>query len=656
MIRRSNGTFLPVHRTAAALATLAALAGHGAVRAAADADRWEPAIRRFEERDKVSPPPKEGILFFGSSTMVGWNLARWFPGLPVINRGFGGSRIPDCIRYAPRIALPYAPRTIVFYAGENDVASGTSPDRVFEDFQRFVRAVREELPRTRIIFIGIKPSIARWKLVEAMRAANAAIRGFAEKDPLIEYVDLEAPLLGPDGSPRRELFKDDGLHFNDKGYAILTALVRPLLEREGSAGRWPQFRVPGSSGISDETGLPETWSETENVAWKIPIPGRGWSSPIIWGGRIFLTTAVSEGEEEKAKKGLYLGGDRDALSGNRHRWIVLAIDWTTGAVLWEREVHAGIPATPRHVKNSYASETPATDGERVYAYFGNVGLFCYDLAGQPLWSRRWDPARTRANWGTAASPALHGGRLYIVNDNEERSFIEAIDAKSGATVWRIDRDEKSNWSTPFVWETPAGSQIVTPGTGKVRSYGAGGELLWELKGMSSITIPTPVAGSGMVFVSSGFVADPLRPIYAIRPEAKGDITPKTGESGNAAIAWCRRDAAPYNPSPLYYDGLLYVLYDRGTLACLDAKTGETVYERKKLLPKAGAFTASPLACDGKLLFLSEDGDAIIVRAGRTFEVLRTNALGEMCMATPAIANGGLLIRTLSSLYRIGGRS
>jgi len=448
--------------------------------------------------------------------------------------------------------------------------------------------------------------------------------------------------------------------------AILAALVGPGSLRAAddpdrgdndiAAGRWPQFRGPGSAGISDERDLPDAWSATENVAWKTPIPGRGWSSPVVWDGRIFLTAAVSEGKEEEAKKGLYLGGDRDALSGNRHRSIVLAVDWTSGKVLWEREAHAGIPATPRHIKNSYASETPVTDGERVYAYFGNVGLFAYDLDGRPLWSRRWDPVRTRANWGTASSPVLHGGRLYIVNDNEERSSMEAIDPKTGATVWRTERDEKSNWSTPFVWETPSGPQIVTPGTGKVRSYDAGGKLLWELAGMSSITIPTPVAGLGMVFVSSGFVADRLRPVYAIRPDAKGDITLKAGEAGNAAIAWCRRDAAPYNPSPLFYEGLLYILYDRGTLTCLDAKTGETVYERQKLLASAGAFTASPLAFDGKIFFLSEDGDGIIVRAGRTFEILRTNTIAEMCMATPAIANGGLLIRTLSNLYRISARS
>lgn len=219
---------------------------------------------------------------------------------------------------------------------------------------------------------------------------------------------------------------------------------------------------------------------------------------------------------------------------------------------------------------------------------------------------------------------------------------------------RTARDERSNWSTPLAWKTPDRTEIVTTGTGKVRSYGLDGKLLWELRGMSSITItiPTPMAGHGMVFISSGFVIDPLRPIYAIRPGAMGDISLKDGETGNGSIAWCQKKAAPYNPSPVLYGEQIYVLLDRGLMASYDAKTGKTVYEPQRIAPDAGAFTASPWVCGGKVFCLSEDGDTFVIPAGLSFSVVRKNSLEEMCMATPALAQGSLILRTASALYRI----
>lgn len=431
------------------------------------------------------------------------------------------------------------------------------------------------------------------------------------------------------------------------------ALALALCAHPLQAGSvWPQFRGPGAAGVSEDPGLPDAWSATENVVWKAPIPGRGWSSPIVWGRRIFLTTAISEGTEEQPRKGLYLGGDRPTPSSHRHRWKVYCIDWKSGKLAWEREAHVGRPTSSRHIKNSHASETPCTDGQRVYAYFGNVGLFAYDLDGRLLWSRRWGNFRTRAGWGSAASPAVHKGRVYIVNDNEQGSFIEALDAETGKTVWHVKRREKSNWSTPFIWENERRTEIVTPGSGRVRSYGLDGKLLWELRGMSSITIPTPFAGHGVVYVSSGFVASRRRPIYAIRPGASGDISLQQGQTSNAHIAWCQGLAAPYNPSPLLYRGQIYVLHDRGFMTSYDARTGKPVYGRQRIGRRARAFTASPWAYDGKVFCLSEDGDTFVIQAGREFNVVRKNSLGDMCMATPAIANGSLILRTASALYRI----
>lgn len=416
---------------------------------------------------------------------------------------------------------------------------------------------------------------------------------------------------------------------------------------------WPQFRGPGARGVAPDAGRTDAWSATEHVLWKQEIAGRGWSCPIVWGDRAFVTTSVSFGEVEEAKRGLYFGGERKDRPNAEHVWLVVCLDLNTGALVWEKEVHRGVPEKGLHIKNSYASETPVTDGERVYAYFGNVGLFCFDFDGNLQWDRRWPAVRTQAEWGTAASPTLHQGRLYVVNDNQDQSFLEAIDVANGSTVWRVDRDEKSNWSTPLVWEHAQRSEIVTPGSRLTRAYDLDGNELWRLGGASSITIGTPYAAGGLLYVSSGYILDKQKPLWAIRPGANGDITLKEAETSNAAIAWCQKQGAPYNPSTLVYGDLLYVLLDRGLLACYDARTGDLVYEPQRL-GGANAYTSSPWAYDGKVFCLDEYGTTTVVKAGRDFEVLRQNSLEEddMALATPAVAGRKLLIRTDKRLYCI----
>ncbi|MHC4174552.1 MAG: outer membrane protein assembly factor BamB family protein [Planctomycetota bacterium] len=415
---------------------------------------------------------------------------------------------------------------------------------------------------------------------------------------------------------------------------------------------WPQFRG-SSAGIVEDNVLPVSWSTTENVVWKVDILGRGWSCPIVWSDKVFLTTVASEGHVEEARKGLYLGGDRNKASSAVHHWIVYCFDWRSGKTLWQKTVHKGKPAQPVHIKNTYASETPVTDGERVYFYFGNVGVFCFDLEGKALWNKNVDPAKMRNNWGTAASPVLYEDRLFIVNDNDEKSYLLALDKKTGKEVFRVDRDEKSNWVTPYIWQNDKRTELVTCGTGKNRSYDLNGRLLWELGPMSVIAIPTPVEKNGLLYICSGFVGDRKnRPVYAIRPGASGDITPKNEQDKDDHIAWYHKFGGPYNPSPIAYRDYLYVLYDRGTVSCYDGHTGKVVYEKQQLAKDARAFTASPWANDGKLFFLSEDGDTFVIEAGPTFKVLGRNKLDEMCMATPAALRGSLIIRTISKLYRI----
>ena len=435
-------------------------------------------------------------------------------------------------------------------------------------------------------------------------------------------------------------------------FMMIAVAVSSFATSRGQAPQsWAQFRGPGSRGVAEDPTLPDRWSATENVAWVADIPGRGWSSPIVVGDVVVVTAVVSSAAEEEARGGLYSGGERPPPT-DPHRWVVVALDWATGAIRWETEVHRGVPPSGRHLKNSFSSETPVSDGERIYAYFGNVGVYALDLEGNLLWSRSFEPASTRYGWGTAASPALHDGKLFIVNDNDEQSFIVAIDAATGDEIWRVDRNEGSNWATPYIWDNELRTEIVTPGTDKVRSYDLDGNLLWELTGMSSITIPTPFSKFGLVYVASGYIGDQLRPVYAVRPGAAGDITLAAGETSSEHIAWFLRQGGPYNPSPIVYGDHYYTLYDRGFFTAHDARTGEIVYGRQRFRRGATAFTASPWAYNGKIFALSEDGDTFVIKAGPEFEVLAVNSLDEFTMATPAIARGSLVIRTLSKLYRI----
>ena len=436
-------------------------------------------------------------------------------------------------------------------------------------------------------------------------------------------------------------------------FLVLLLAACAQLPGQGAELEWPQFRGPEARGISENKNLPERWSATEHVEWRTEVPGRGWSSPIVSGGKVFLTTVTSEGEVEEPKKGLYFGGERKEAPSSKHHWMVLGYDLKTGRELWKSEAKNGVPANQLHLKNTYASESPVTDGERIYAYFGNVGIFCYDMEGKALWSTNWPAVKTRYGWGSAASPVLHGDRIIIVNDNDDASFIVALDKKSGRELWRKDRDEKSNWATPYIWKNGQRTEIVTCGTKRVRSYDLDGNVLWEMGGMSTIVIPTPFEADGLLYVCSGYVGDKHRPVYAIKPGAKGDISLKDEETSNEFIAWYQPVASPYNPSPLAYKDQLYVLFDFGFLSAHNLKIGATLYEKERIRPGGQtAFTASPWAYNDRVFALSEDGDTYVFQAGPEYKFLHKNSLDEMCMATPAMAGDRLLIRTLTKLYSI----
>src|SRR5260370_11375039 len=284
-------------------------------------------------------------------------------------------------------------------------------------------------------------------------------------------------------------------------HLIAFPLLLALIPAARAGDDWTSFRGGARAGVA-ETPLAETWGADKNVVWKADLAGRGWSSPVVVGERIFVTSAVSDAKVAEPRKGLYITDLSGTVPPGEHRWLVHCLDWKTGKRLWTREAARGAPPAPVHLKNSYASETPVTDGEHVYAHFGNVGVFCYDLAGTEVWSRKWPTVKTRMGWGTAASPAPHGDRLFIVNDNEEKSYLVCLDKRTGKPLWEVERDEKSNWATPFVWQNERRTEIVTAGSNRVRSYDLDGKLLWDLRGMSVISIPTPFAAHGLRLVTS----------------------------------------------------------------------------------------------------------------------------------------------------------
>ncbi len=419
------------------------------------------------------------------------------------------------------------------------------------------------------------------------------------------------------------------------------------------AENWPGWRGPGSLGVSSEKGIPAQWDLSKNVKYKVEVPGLGHSSPIIWGDRIFITTAVNTDPAlENWQKGFFSGERKPDAS--EISWKLLCFDRDTGKLLWEQTATQRKPVNARHTKNSYASQTPVTDGTYVYAYFGDQGMYCYDFQGKLIWSRDLGSFTMRNGWGLGTSPVLYKNFVIQTCDQETgKSFIIALDKKTGKTAWQDERDELSSWSTPYLYLQGARPELIVNATRAIRSYDPEtGKLLWECRGpATTITVPTPVSSNGLIIVSSGFIREPARPITAFRPGATGDITLKEGEKNSAAIVWRQPTAAPYVPSPIAYGEYIYVLLDQGFLACYEAKTGKEVYGRTRI--GVGAiFSASPVAVDGKIYCTSEDGDVYVIKAGPVFEVLAKNSIGESVMASPAVSGGKMFIRGIKHLYCI----
>jgi outer membrane protein assembly factor BamB len=424
------------------------------------------------------------------------------------------------------------------------------------------------------------------------------------------------------------------------------------------AQNWPAFRGANASGVADGHPAPVKWNATtgENVLWKTPIPGVAISSPIVWGDRVFVSTAVSSDPKAGIRTGQY--GDVEPVNdATRHSWRLFALDRRSGKIVWERVAHEGTPKTKRHPKSSQASSTPVTDGQRVIVWFGSEGLYAYDFNGKELWKRDlgvlnagwfYDPDY---EWGIGSSPIIWQNLVIVQCDIQKDSFIAAFDVATGEPVWRTSRDEIPSWSTPTIFDSFGRAELVTQATGFTRGYNpVSGEELWRLSGNSEITIPTPVVGPGLVIVTNGYRG--VQPITAIKPGSKGDITLKGEDTKNDAIAWSAKRGGPYIPTPLIYRDQLYLLQGNGVVATHDVRTGQRIYQ-ERLVATGGSFSASPVAADGKVYFASEDGDMYVVQAGPKFELLATNPIGEILMASPAISEGVLYVRGLKNVFAIG---
>jgi outer membrane protein assembly factor BamB len=334
----------------------------------------------------------------------------------------------------------------------------------------------------------------------------------------------------------------------------------------------------------------------------------------------------------------------------------MCLEKPTGKVLWERTAHEGVPKVKRHIKSSHANPTPTTDGKHVVAYFASEGLYCFDFQGSLLWQHDVGVIDVGAfndpdlQWGVASSPVIYRNLVVVQCDRHKDSFIAAYDIGSGKPVWRAARDELPSWGTPTILEGRKQTELITAGTKYVRGYDPmTGAELWRLGKNSEITVPTPIVSDGLIYVTSGY--PPIRPIYAVRAGASGDITLKDGEESNDYVAWSKSRGGPYMPTPIVYGGHLYTCSNNGTLACYEARSGRLVYQER--VSSGAGYSASPVAADGKLYFTSEEGDVRVVRAGPKFEPLAVNRMGEPCMATPAISDGMILIRTQHFLYGIG---
>ncbi|TWT31976.1 outer membrane protein assembly factor BamB family protein [Blastopirellula retiformator] len=469
---------------------------------------------------------------------------------------------------------------------------------------------------------------------------------------------------------------------------LLTACLLLVGNVVMAADSWPQWRGPSADGVS--TGTPSTeWSAEKNIAWKVDVPGRGSSTPIIWGDKLFLLTAIetdqpaaeeaseaTEAEEEQPRPersegdrprrprgeggrppgagpggpgGFGRGGGRGGFGRREapsklHQFVVICLDRNTGKTLWQQVAAEAVPHEAGHATNTLASASPVTDGKRLYVSFGSYGIFAYSLDGDLIWKKDLGKMQTRAAFGEGASPVLADDALVVNWDHEGDSFITALDAATGDTLWKKERDEPTSWNTPLVTELDGRKQVIVNGANRSRSYDLKtGDVIWECGGQATNAIPSPIRHDNLVYCMTGYRGYAL---YAIPLNSTGDIT------DTDKVAWSRENGTPYIASPILCDGLLFITKGRNAvLSCVDPNTGETYFENERL-DGLDTLYASPVAAGGNLYFFARNGAAMVVKCGKTFEIVAENKLDDEFDASPAIIGDTMYLRGEKTLYCI----
>jgi outer membrane protein assembly factor BamB len=443
---------------------------------------------------------------------------------------------------------------------------------------------------------------------------------------------------------------------------MLAMLVLAALLDDTPTVNWPQFRGTAAGGVATASP-PAAWNADpkvgpdKNIRWKTPIPGLSHSSPVVWGDRLFVATAVRTAGEAPLKVGLYGSGD-SADDDSEQRWAVYALDKKSGRVLWEKTARLGTPRARRHPKATHANTTLATDGTRVIAFFGSEGLYAYDFNGELLWSRDLGvldsgPSGTELQWGHASSPVISGDALVLQCDQKKGSFLAALSIRDGKELWKIDREGvcRQSWATPTVVQAGGRTQIVCNGWPFIAGYDLStGKELWRLKSGGDIPTPAPVFAQGLIYVTNAHGGG--APLYAIRPEASGDLSLADRQTSNEGIAWSEPRNGAYMQTPLVWENLVYSCSDRGVLKAYEAKTGQLRYTQRLGTTQVG-FTSSPVAASGRVYFASEEGEVYVVKAGASYELLGTNRLGEIVMSSPAVSENVLYYRTRRHVVAVG---
>lgn len=445
-------------------------------------------------------------------------------------------------------------------------------------------------------------------------------------------------------------------------FSMLALLLSIILSSGGFSQerperQWPSYRGYFSSGVLDNASLPEKFDfdKSENIRWKTDIPGMGISSPVIWGNKLFLTTAVSESDKAGFKPGLY--GDVTPVSDSSvHEWKVFCINKNNGRIIWERTSYTGIPKIKRHPKSTHANSSAATDGQHVVAFFGSEGLYCYDINGKLLWQKNFGVLRSsffimkNAEWEFASSPVIHNGVVIIQCDVLENSFLAAYDVKTGKELWKSSRDEYPGWCTPNIYTNEGKTYVAVNGFKHRGGYEfETGKEVWRMSGGGDIQIPTPITGNNLIYFNSAHGKS--SPIMAVKTSASGDITLKENETTNQGVVWSQPRGGSYMHTMLLYRNLLYNVNWNGAINCIDPLTGKEVYNAK--LGGAKSFIASPVASDGRIYIVDEEGTVYIIRDGSSFNLLAEIPMNDICMTAPAITGGMIYFRTQHHLIAVG---